>query len=98
MGDTTKTSPNAKGFAARAKETKEPLVLTINGKAELILQDAQSYQELLDRLELLETLAGIRKSLEEFERGEGMPAREAFAKLRQKHGLSKRSDGAEKSE
>ena len=79
---------NAKGFAERAKQTKQPLVLTIKGKAELVVQDAQSYQELLDRLEYLETIAGIRKSLEEFERGEGIPVQEAFAMLRQKHGLS----------
>jgi PHD/YefM family antitoxin component YafN of YafNO toxin-antitoxin module len=84
----TEFQRNAKGFAARAKETKQPLVLTINGKAELIVQDAQSYQELLERLEYLETIAGIRKSLEEFARGEGIPIREAFAILRQNHGLS----------
>jgi PHD/YefM family antitoxin component YafN of YafNO toxin-antitoxin module len=84
----TEFQRNAKGFAARAKETQKPLILTIQGKAELVVQDARSYQELLDRLEYLEMLVGIRTSLEEFARGEGIPAREAFASLRQKHGLS----------
>ncbi len=48
---------------------------------------AESYQELLDRLELLESIAGIRKSIEEFERGEGMPLKEAWKQLREKYGL-----------
>jgi prevent-host-death family protein len=84
----TEFQRNAKGFAERAKETQKPLVLTVNGKAELVLQDARSYQELLDRLEYLEMLVGIRTSLEEFARGEGIPAGEAFALLRQKYGVS----------
>lgn len=37
-----------------------------------LLQDAESYQQLLDRLELLETVAGIRTSLNEFEQGQGV--------------------------
>jgi hypothetical protein len=36
----------------RLKEKKSPLVLTVNGRAELVVQDAASYQEMLDRLEL----------------------------------------------
>jgi prevent-host-death family protein len=79
---------NAKTFVVQAKETKEPLVLTVNGRAELVVQDAQAYQALLDRLEQAETIAGILKSMEEFGRGEGTPLKQAFAQLRRKHGLS----------
>ena len=35
----------------RLKKTRRPEVLTVNGRAELIVQDAVSYQELLDALE-----------------------------------------------
>jgi PHD/YefM family antitoxin component YafN of YafNO toxin-antitoxin module len=35
-------------------KTKRPIVLTVNGRAELILQEASAYQQLLDRLEELE--------------------------------------------
>jgi prevent-host-death family protein len=77
----------AKAFLAKLKETKAPMVLTVNGKAVAVVQDAESYQQLLDRLELLESIAGIRKSIEEFERGEGMPLKEAFQQLREKYGL-----------
>ena len=74
----------AKAFLEKLRGTKEPIILTVNGKASVVVQDAQSYQELLDRLELLETSAGIRKSLEEFELGLGIPLDEAFEQLRTK--------------
>ncbi len=77
----------AKAFLARLKETKTPMVLTVNGKAAAVVQDAESYQELLDRIELLESIAGIRKSIEEFDRGEGMPLKKAFQQLQERHGL-----------
>ncbi|MDD1438453.1 type II toxin-antitoxin system Phd/YefM family antitoxin, partial [Dolichospermum sp. ST_sed10] len=51
---------NTTEFVQRIKQTKHPLVLTVNGKAELVVQDAESYQELLDAAELVETLKGIK--------------------------------------
>ncbi len=77
----------AKAFLARLKETKAPMVLTVNGKAAAVVQDAQSYQQLLDRIELLESIAGIRKSIEEFEQGEGIPLKEAWEQFQGKYDL-----------
>ncbi len=62
-------------------------MLTVNGKAAVIVQDAESYQRLLERIELLESLAGIRKSLDEFEQRQGIPLDEAFQQMRQKHDI-----------
>ncbi len=78
---------NAREYVKRIKETKNPVVLTINGKAELIVQDAESYQKMLDRIERAEAVEVIRKGIDEFERGEGRPAREALEELRQKYGI-----------
>jgi PHD/YefM family antitoxin component YafN of YafNO toxin-antitoxin module len=64
---------NPQGYVGRLKAKKTPLVLTVNGRAELIVQDAGSYQALLDRLERAEKVAAIRQGKEEFERGEGIP-------------------------
>ncbi|MGB7722034.1 MAG: hypothetical protein WBL65_19195 [Bryobacteraceae bacterium] len=64
-------------------------MLTVNGRAELVVQDADSYRELLDRLERAEALAAIRKGMEQFDRGEGMALGEAEKKLRKKHGFSR---------
>ena len=39
-----------KAHLARLKETKTPEILTVNGRAEVVIQDVESYQALLDRL------------------------------------------------
>ena len=56
--------------------------------AELIVQEAESYQLLLERLERAETLAAIRRGMEQAERGGGIPLAQAEESLRQKHGFS----------
>ena len=78
---------NTKSYVERMKETKNPVVLTVNGKAELVVQDAASYQNLLERVERAETVAALRQAIEAFDRGEGRPAREALEELRVKHGI-----------
>ena len=73
----------------KIKRSKSPVVLTVNGKAELVVQDARAYQAMLERVERAETVAALRKGIEEFERGEFRPAREALEELRRKHGTSR---------
>ncbi len=72
---------NTTEFVQRLKQTKHPVVLTVNGKAELVVQDAESYQKLLDAFELLETLKGIKLGLEQRSRGEGKKAEDFFNQL-----------------
>ena len=60
---------NTLEFIEQMKHTGKPVVLTVNGKAELVVQDAESYQKLLDALERLETIAGIKQGLEDVEAG-----------------------------
>jgi hypothetical protein len=70
------------------RQNGQPVVLTINGQKDLQVQDSGSYRLLLELIERLETIAGVNKSMEAFEGGEGRPAREALEELRQKHGIS----------
>ena len=42
---------NHKEHIARLVETKAPIVLTVKGKPAIVIQDAEAYQELLDRIE-----------------------------------------------
>ncbi|MGD0517722.1 MAG: type II toxin-antitoxin system Phd/YefM family antitoxin [Thermoguttaceae bacterium] len=67
------------------KRTGRPVVLTINGKAEIVVQDAKSYQNLLNLIDQAEAVMGIRQGLSSIERGEGLPAEQAFEKLRKKY-------------
>ena len=75
---------NTSDFLERLKVTKSPLVLTLNGVSELVVQSAEGYQELLDRLEYLETVSGIQQGLAELAEGQAVPAIEALEKLRDK--------------
>ena len=68
----------------RLRRTGHPLVLTINGKAELVVQDAGAYQALLDRVEAIE---GIQRGLADVKAGRTRPARQVFTRLRRKHGI-----------
>ncbi len=52
---------NHKDLVARVTESRKPVVLTVKGKPALVLQDADSYQELLDRLETAEGTEGKRE-------------------------------------
>src|SRR5579872_5004111 len=70
------------------KKTKAPLVLTVNGKAELVVQDAASYQELLDVKERMETVAILRRRLATLKDNKGRPAEEFFAEFFSKHNIS----------
>jgi prevent-host-death family protein len=45
---------NTSAYVEKMKDTKAPLVLTVNGKAELVVQSAKAYQELLDHIRQIE--------------------------------------------
>lgn len=45
---------NAKEYVERIKATKSPLVLTVNGKAEVVVHEAQAFQEMMDRFQSVE--------------------------------------------
>ena len=74
---------NTTELLRQMKETGEPIVLTINGRAELVVQDAASYQKLLELVDRLEAIAGVRKGLEETKRGEGQPIEDAVREIRE---------------
>ncbi len=60
------------------KRTKKPVILTVNGKAELVVQDAESYQELLEAKDRMEAIEGIKRGLDSVRRNAGKPADKFF--------------------
>ena len=63
------------------KKTKEPVILTVNGKAELVVQDAESYEKLLEAKDRMDALDGIKRGLESMKRREGKPAGTFFTEF-----------------
>jgi prevent-host-death family protein len=69
------------------KETKRPVVLTVNGKAAAVVQDAEAYQRLLDLAAEASAEEGIRQGLEDLANGRTRPADEVFDELRAEYGI-----------
>ena len=69
------------------KKTKRPMVLTANGKAAVVVQDAEAYQRLLDIAAQADAKEGIRQGLEDAKAGRVRPAEEFFAEFEAARGL-----------
>ncbi len=69
------------------KETGRPVILTVNGKAAAVVQDAESYQHLLDLAAEANAAEGIRQGLEDLRKGRTRSARAAFDALRAEYGI-----------
>jgi prevent-host-death family protein len=74
-------------FMKQLKKSKRPVVLTVNGKAAAIVQDAEAYQRLLDIAASADEKEGIRQGLDDVAHGRTRPAREIFEEFRRKHGI-----------
>jgi prevent-host-death family protein len=83
---------NAKTYAKRMSRSGRPMVLTVNGKPGFVVQDANSYQELLDKLEDLRDLESLRDAVDQGRRGECIPMEKVFEGLREKHGFASGTD------
>jgi len=59
----------------------------VNGKAAAVLQDAESYQRLLDLAAEANASEGIRQGLEDLEQGRTRPAQVVFDELRAEYDI-----------
>lgn len=64
-----------------AMGTGEPVVLTVNGKAELVVQDAASYQNLMDIAKRADEMESLRVAIEEMRAGNGRPIEAMFSEM-----------------
>lgn len=79
---------NAKAFIAQLQESQQPIVLTVNGKAAIVIQDAVAYQELLNALEVERSAAVIQERMQQFaEDGIDYDAKEGLENLRSELGI-----------
>lgn len=76
-------------FMKTLKKTKRPLVLTVNGKAAAVVQDAKAYQRLLDIAARADAQEGVRQGLEDMKHGRTRPARQFFHEFEADHDLSR---------
>lgn len=77
-------------YLRQLQASGSPLVLTVNGKAAVVVQDAAAFQRLVDRAakaERDEAVAAIREGLADAEAGRVKPARKALKALARKYGI-----------
>jgi len=75
---------HTKSHLKRLKATGRLEVLTVNGKAELIVQDAAAFEDMLD------TIRGIQRGLDAMKEGTGKPFRVALDEIRARNRIPRR--------
>ncbi len=83
----TEFKRNTSDMLSHLKETHRPVVLTVNGKSEVVVQDVESYQKLLDLTEKVQSIEAIKKSLEEIQAGKGISFEDAIFQLKEKYNV-----------
>jgi prevent-host-death family protein len=74
-------------FIRQLKKSKRPVVLTVRGRATAVVQDAESYQRLLDLAARASVEEGIRQGIEDARKGKMRPAEEFFDEFEAEHGV-----------
>jgi prevent-host-death family protein len=75
---------NSVKMMQRLKKTRRPIILTVNGKPEAVVQDAAAYQRLLDLAAKADVNEAIRQGLEDLREGRTRPMNEVFEEMREK--------------
>ena len=75
---------NTKAHLRRLKSSGRPALLTVNGRAELIVQDAAAFEDMLD------AIRGIQRGLDAMKEGTGKPFRQALDEIRLKYKIPRR--------
>jgi PHD/YefM family antitoxin component YafN of YafNO toxin-antitoxin module len=77
-------------FRERLKSTGLPAVLTIEGRPEIVVQDAVAYQKLLDLVDQAEALQAIQEGLEDARSGRTIPLERFDRSFRRRHRIRPR--------
>lgn len=80
---------NSVKLMKQLKKTGRPIVLTVNGKSEAIVQSAAAYQRLLDIAAEADEREGVRQGDEDAAAGRTRPAKDVFNEIRKQYGLSR---------
>ena len=78
-------------YIEQLHETGEPMVLTVNGKSQVVVQDVAAYQRLVDlaaKAERDETIAAVMEGLADVRAGRTKPAFPALRALAKKFGIT----------
>ena len=78
---------NSGRFLKHLRKSRRPLVLTVRGKAQAVVQDAEAYQRLLDTAARADVHEAIRQGLDDLAHGRTRPARDVFDDIRRRYDI-----------
>lgn len=78
---------NHRQAVGRLRESGRAEVLTVHGKAAVVVQAADAYQRLLDLAGQMEMILAVREGLDSIDRGEDMSLDEFRQRFREKYPL-----------
>ena len=81
----TEFQRNTPAAITRLKQTGRAAVLTVNGQAEIVVQDARAYQQLLEKVEEAERLLDLRRGIGEYRAGKLRDANEVLDEIEARH-------------
>ena len=70
-------------YIKRLHESKRPEILTVNGKAALVIQDAETYEKMAELADYAQSIQSIRQAMTEV----GRPLAEFTKEFETKHGI-----------
>ena len=73
---------HAAEIVRKLHEHREPLVITQNGEAKVVIQDIESYEQTQETMALLKILALGTRQIGE---GKVLPAKDVIKRLRERH-------------
>ena len=76
---------NSVKMMKQIKRTKRPIVLTVNGRPEMVVQSVAEYQRLRELEEAEDIRQAIREGEEDIRAGRTRPVREVFAEIKKKY-------------
>jgi prevent-host-death family protein len=74
-------------FMRQMKKTGQPIVLTVNGKAEMVVLDAKSYEEYLIDKDRRDSIASIRRGIADARAGRVTDSETFFKEFEEKYGI-----------
>jgi len=69
----------------RLSESKRPEILTVNGKAAVVVQDAETYEKMAALADYAQSIQSIRQAMSE----QGRPLDAFTAEFEAKHGITR---------
>jgi PHD/YefM family antitoxin component YafN of YafNO toxin-antitoxin module len=90
IGPLTEFKQQTSAFRERLKATGSPEVLTVDGRPDVVVQDADAYQRLLDVVERAETILAVYEGLEDARARRLLPLDTFDQEFSARYGFSRR--------